>query len=88
MMARANDAGAQIKDGVEVDVVIENERGQLVGVEVKASATVTAADFAGLRRLQRGAREFVVGYVMYDGARVLPFGDGMYAMPISAMCTA
>ena len=76
------------KDGVEVDVVIENERGQLVGVEVKASATVTAADFAGLRRLQRGAREFVVGYVMYDGARVLPFGDGMYAMPISALCNA
>ncbi|CAN1565604.1 hypothetical protein MCEGE14_02901 [Burkholderiaceae bacterium] len=34
---------------VEVDVVIENAKGQLVGVEVKAAATVKASDFNGLK---------------------------------------
>jgi|GEM_PF-6768085 len=41
------------KDGVEVDVVMESERGQLVGIEIKVSATVSAADFIGLNRLRR-----------------------------------
>ena len=40
------------KDGAEVDVVIEDEQRQLVGIEIKASATVTAADMRGLARLR------------------------------------
>ena len=37
------------KDGNEVDLVIENTRGEVVGIEVKASATVSSADFSGLK---------------------------------------
>lgn len=76
------------KDGAEVDVVIENESGQLLGIEVKASATVSAKDFVGLNRLRRVAPEFVRGYVLYDGVQTLPFGDGLYAVPISALWRA
>ena len=39
------------KDQLEVDVVIANRLGQLVGVEVKAAASVQAAQCVGLRRL-------------------------------------
>jgi hypothetical protein len=35
--------------GQEVDVVLEDARGRVVGIEVKASATVTGADLNGLR---------------------------------------
>ena len=39
------------KDQDEVDLVIETGSGALVGIEVKASATVNASDFKGLRKL-------------------------------------
>lgn len=38
------------KDGAEVDVVLERGR-QVAGIETKAAATVTSADFKGLRKL-------------------------------------
>ena len=71
------------KDQVEVDIVIERGASALAGVEVKAAATVTAADFKGLRRLQKTAGEhFVAGVVLYDGEMSLPFGDRMFAVPL------
>lgn len=40
------------RDKVEVDIVIERGAQQLAGVEVKAAATVTTADFRGLCKLR------------------------------------
>lgn len=40
------------KEGAEVDLVLEQGARTVAGVEVKASATVTAADFRGLRKLR------------------------------------
>ena len=71
------------KDGGEVDIVIERGAFEVVGVEVKASATVTAADFRGLHKLKAAAgKRFVSGVVLYDGERSLGFGEGLYAVPI------
>jgi hypothetical protein len=56
------------KDGVEVDLVIERGPRAVAGVEVKASATVRAADFSGIRNLKAVAgRNFAGGVVLYDG---------------------
>ncbi len=74
------------KEHNEVDIVIENGRGQIVGVEVKASATVSARDFSGLHRLAAGAGErFVMGLVLYDHDSSVPFDSQMAAVPISAL---
>lgn len=74
------------KDGVEVDIVLERGGRQLAGVEVKAAATVTAADFKGLRKLQEAAgKRFVSGVVLYDGEVTAPFGDGLFAVPIRSL---
>ena len=71
------------KDGVEVDVVIEREGGAVAGVEVKAAATVTPADFRGLRKLARAVGErFAGGVVLYDGETCARFGEGLYAVPV------
>lgn len=74
------------KDGAEVDIVIERGAQQLAGVEVKAAATVTAADFRGLRRLRdvAGAR-FAGGVVLYDGETSAGFGDRLHAVPLRAL---
>lgn len=72
------------KDAAEVDIVIERGARQVVGVEVKASATVTSADFRGLRKLQGTAgKRFACGVVLYDGqASGASFGDRLYAVAI------
>jgi predicted AAA+ superfamily ATPase len=74
------------RDGYEVDVVIERGTQSLAGVEVKAAATVTEADFRGLRKLKEaGGKRFVGGVVLYDGEMSAGFGDAMYAVPIRAL---
>lgn len=74
------------KDKNEVDIVLEDAHGRVVGIEVKASATVTAADFHGMRRLQEACGEdFACGLVLYDHDRTVPFGEHLFAIPISAL---
>jgi hypothetical protein len=72
------------KDQDEVDLVIETGGGALVGIEVKASATVSASDFKGLRKLAEACGDnFKLGVVLYDGGRPVPFGDRLVAAPMS-----
>jgi predicted AAA+ superfamily ATPase len=74
------------KDGSEVDIVMERGARALAGVEVKASATVTAADFRGLRKLREAAgKRFAGGVVLYDGETSASFGDGLHAVPLRAL---
>jgi hypothetical protein len=73
-------------DGREVDVVLENRRRELVAVEVKASATVQASDFKGIRELQGLAGDRLkAGILLHAGKDVLPFGPGLWAMPFQAL---
>jgi predicted AAA+ superfamily ATPase len=73
-------------DKVEVDFVIENTLGQIVGVEVKASATVKASDLIGLKKLSTLAGEkFKMGILLYDGDETLPLGNNIWAAPISSL---
>jgi predicted AAA+ superfamily ATPase len=74
------------RDGVEADIVLEQGAGAVAGVEVKATATVTAADFRGLRKLRDAAgRRFAGGAVVDDGETTASFGDGLFAVPVRAL---
>jgi hypothetical protein len=64
----------------EVDIARERDDGMIVGIEVKASATVKAGDFAGLRALAEACGDpFAFGTVLYDNTDVVPFGDRLAA---------
>ncbi len=70
----------------EVDLVLERRDGSVVGIEVKASATVSATDFKGLKRLAQAAgHDFTFGAVLYDGEDVIPFGERFAAVPLSCL---
>ncbi len=70
----------------EVDIVIEDSRGHIVGIEVKAAATVIQSDFSGLRKLSETCgKRFTLGLVLYDHDTLVPFGEQLYAAPISAL---
>lgn len=74
------------KDQAEVDFVIERTPGKIVGIEVKASATVRPQDFRGLIRLEESAGEaFVMGVLLHDGEHVLSYSDRLAAAPISSL---
>ena len=72
--------------GQEVDVVLEDRRRRLVGIEVKASSSVRASDFKGLRMFRDLTGErFICGVVLYTGKEILPFGPGLWALPLQAL---
>jgi uncharacterized protein len=73
-------------DKYEVDVVIENSAGQLVGVEVKASATVKERDLRGLKKLASlSGDQFTAGMLLYDGDEIMPLGSNLWAAPLSTL---
>jgi uncharacterized protein len=74
------------KDLDEVDLVLEDRRGRIIGIEVKASATIKVDDFRGLRQLQAAVGDrFVRGLVLHDHDRITPFAERLQAAPLSIL---
>lgn len=70
----------------EVDFVLEDKRGRLVGIEVKKTATPTSGDFKGLRHLRdQTGRRFLRGVLLYTGASSVSFEPNLHALPVSAL---
>ncbi|MGH2758390.1 MAG: ATP-binding protein [Actinomycetota bacterium] len=84
--ARPSQHHFRSRRGEEVDCVLESRDGRLVGIEVKASATVRGDDFKGLRALETLAGDrFLRGVVLYTGTETAAFGRKLWALPISAL---
>lgn len=72
--------------GAEVDIVIEAPDGRVVGIEVKAAATVQPKDLAGLAILRdKLGHRFVGGYVLHTGPTARMVADRVSAVPIGAL---
>ena len=70
----------------EVDIVLERDDGMIAGIEIKASASVSPGDFAGLRTLAEASGDrFAYGVVLYDSTDVVSFGERIAAVPLSAL---
>jgi predicted AAA+ superfamily ATPase len=73
-------------NGDEVDLVLEDRAGNIVGVEIKASATIDASHFKGLKVLADATGDrFVRGVILYGGKEAVPFGKNLHALPLSAL---
>jgi uncharacterized protein len=74
------------RDQLEVDIVLENARGQVVAIDVKAGSTVRDEDFRGLRHLaDRLGPDLLAGIVLHTGPQTLVFGPRFRAVPIAAL---
>lgn len=70
----------------EVDLLIETAGGQLIGIEIKAAATVTAADARHLAWLRDETGDaFAAGIILHTGSHVFPVGDRIVAAPVSSL---
>ena len=75
--------------GQEVDVVLEDRSGRVVGVEVKAAATLRGNDVRGLQALATAAgKHWVRGVVLYTGTEVIPFSANLHGVPMSRLWAA
>lgn len=72
--------------GDEVDIVLEDRRGRLIAIEIKAGASVGRSDLRGIRRLRELAGErFLAGFVLCTARQTLPAGDRVWVLPIEAL---
>lgn len=70
----------------EVDIVLEEKGGNIVGIEIKKSMTIKSSDFDGLKVLKLYAKKnFVRGIVLYSGNQMIPFGEDLWAVPITSL---
>ncbi|GAB4084325.1 hypothetical protein GCM10028784_09550 [Myceligenerans cantabricum] len=84
--ARAELFHYRTKDGYEADLILENPLGEVVAIEVKATATPSPDHFRGIRHLhERIGEDLVAGFVLHTGSRTRPFGPKYRAIPISAL---
>jgi predicted AAA+ superfamily ATPase len=83
---RAHVTHFRTKDQDEVDLVLEDTRGRIIGIEVKSAATLRPKDFSGLRKLEEAAgSKFVQGILLHDHDRVTPYSEKIRAAPVSLL---
>lgn len=71
---------------VEVDLVLEDGAGNVVAIEVKAKASLSRSDARGLDKLRDAAGDrFIAGVIVHTGEQTLPFGDRLWAVPVSGL---
>lgn len=74
------------RKGLEVDLVLEDRQGRVVGLEVKSAATFGSNDLKGLKDMATALGErFHRGVLLYMGTERLPLGPKIEAVPISAL---
>ncbi len=72
--------------GDEVDIILEDRAGNIVGIEIKSSEQVNADDFKGLKTLQnKVGNKFIRGIVLYTGSKYMPFDKDLCVLPVNAL---
>ncbi len=71
------------RTGQEVDVILEDRSGRVVGIEIKSTSTPSAKHFKGMKKLQEQAGDrFLKGILLYIGKEIIPFGNKLFAVPM------
>lgn len=76
--------------GIEVDFVLQDRAGRVIGIEVKSAQSASATDFKGLKHLRDLLGEqFIAGFVLHTGQQTLAWDPQLMSMPLSSLwCNA
>lgn len=72
-------------DRHEIDFLVENGEGRMLGIEVKAGSAVRSDDFKHLDWFRERLRPDLIPIVLNTGPEPLSFGKGRYAVPIACL---
>ena len=65
---------------------MEDPAGRIVGIEIKAAATLTGRDFAALKDFSESMGDaFHLGIILYTGSEPVSFGKNLHALPVSTL---
>ncbi|MBS1942040.1 MAG: ATP-binding protein [Bacteroidetes bacterium] len=74
--------------GREVDIVLEDPKGRVVGIEVKSATAIGTSDLAGLKQLRSLAgKKWVRGMILHPFHGLTPFDKDVHGVPLSALWT-
>ena len=74
------------RDGAEIDLILETVDRRIAGIEIKLAASVNVSDLRHLRSMRdRQGERFAHGVLLYCGEHVVPFGDRLTALPVTAL---
>lgn len=74
------------QSGAEVDIILENRKGEIVGIEVKSSQTLSSEDWKGLDVLSKEMEgKMVRGVIFYLGQEIVSFQKDRIGLPISSL---
>ncbi|MFI3242471.1 MAG: ATP-binding protein [Alphaproteobacteria bacterium] len=75
------------REGREIDFIIENNQGDIIGVEVKGGSNINKDDFKHLKWFKENLAKDkrFIGIVLYSSEDTLPFGEDMLAVPTAAL---
>ena len=74
------------KNKREIDFIVENEKGDLLGIEVKSGTNIGKEDFNHLKWFgAKLAKVPYTGIVLYTGEHTQSFGEGYYAVPMACL---
>lgn len=71
----------------EIDMIIEKDN-SLVGIEIKASTTIHKDTIKNMRwftQIGPGRNHQFTGLIIYLGNQIIPLGDRIFAIPVSAL---
>lgn len=73
-------------DKREIDFILEDQRGRIVAIEVKASSSPGGDALRGLRWLRRTlGPKLHAGVLLHFGTEAASRGDGLYTLPVSVL---
>ncbi len=73
-------------NGKKVDLIVEDFQGNIIGIVIKNSNSISSEDFEGVHYLQENFQNrFVQGIVLYIGQESVQFSDKLCALPVNAL---
>lgn len=70
----------------EIDFIVENEAGDILGIEVKSGSAICDKDFKHLRWFRDNVfKGRFIGIVLHSGGGTARFGEGLFAVPLGAL---
>ncbi len=70
----------------EVDLILEDNQGRLVAIEIKASGAISSSHFKGIRSFKNYYGErFHRGFVIGNGEQSVAFDEDLWALPLASL---
>ncbi len=71
----------------EIDFIVENEQGNLLGIEVRAGSSINKTHFKHLSWFKENLAKdkLFTGIILYTGNDIVPFGERTFAIPINKL---